>query len=121
MLRNLLMASLLTLAAAAHPIGAAAAPAPRPEVAVNLETRQPIRNWYPDGDMALFFEDQGSNWYHATLASLCPDLMAKKDIKFITGPNGKFEDSSAITAGAVRCNVKSVVRAAEPIMAVRDL
>ena len=96
---------------------AAAAPAadvmPR-ETQIPFVNHRGIRNFEPDGDEAVYLQDQRRDWYRAELAGPCLGLRSALGIGIDTRGSGVLDKFGAILAGGERCPVVSLVRSGKP-------
>lgn len=113
-----LQLALAALAAASVAGGALAAPPkPRP---IGVETQIPfadhrgIRDFQADGDNALWIQDQGRNWYHATLFGPCFGLPYAIGIGFVTKGTSALDKFGQIVVEGRTCQIETFVTSNPP-------
>lgn len=74
-----------------------------------------IRNFQPDGDHAIYIQDQRGKWFHATLLGYCPDLPFATAVGFDTGGGtGTLDSFSSIIVGRQHCQIDKLVTSDAP-------
>jgi hypothetical protein len=96
-------------AAASAP--AAAAPAAEAQIPF---AKKSIWNWRVVDDKTVLIQDQGRQWYKATLFGNCINLSFPDRLAFDSGPNGTFDKFSTILVRGQRCPLMSLVKISPP-------
>ncbi|HEX3395888.1 MAG TPA: DUF6491 family protein [Steroidobacteraceae bacterium] len=92
---------------------AAAVPPPAPEAQIPFAKKN-IWNWQVVDDKTVLIQDQGRQWYKATLFGNCINLSFAQRLAFDSNPSGTFDKFSAILARGQRCPLVSLVKTSAP-------
>ena len=93
--------------------GAPAAAAPAAEAQIPF-AKKSIWNWRVVDEKTVLIQDQGRQWYKATLFGNCINLSFADRIGFDSGPTGTFDKFSAIRVRGQRCPLMSLVKTNAP-------
>lgn len=99
-------------------IALADTPAPGP-ASIAFANHGGVYNWKADGTKGLWVQDQGKNWYYATLMGPCTGLDFAQTLGFVTEADGSLDRHSSVTFkdGSTmlqRCPFKTFERSAPP-------
>ena len=73
-----------------------------------------IRDWRPDGNSALYVQDQRRNWYHAELMGPCTGLAFTDRIGFVTRGTNRLDRFATVIVDGERCAFQNFVTSAAP-------
>jgi hypothetical protein len=106
---------LLSIAAllAAAPATAETPVAPQ-EASIPFVNMGSVQDWRADGSSALYIQDLGRKWYHATLMGHCNDLPFATAIGIETKGIDTLDRFGTIIAGHQRCPIQSFVTSGPP-------
>jgi hypothetical protein len=103
----------LILCALLLPAIMAASPAPEPEAQIAFAKKN-IWKWQVVDEKTVLIQDQGRQWYKATLFGTCIDLPFADRLGFDSSPSDTFDKFSAILVRGQRCPLSSLVKTTAP-------